>query len=36
MVVNEIESGIYLNVSVSEAQNLLKILNIKFSIENSV
>lgn len=34
MVINEIESGIYLNTSVSEAQNLLKILNIRFSIEN--
>ncbi len=35
MVVNEIESGVYVNAAVSDIQNLLRILNIKFSIENS-
>lgn len=35
MVVNEIESGVYVNAAVSDIQNLLKILNVKFSIENS-
>jgi hypothetical protein len=35
MIINELETGQYDNATISDAQNLLRILNIKFLIEQS-